>query len=50
MHLPFEVDSEERSLHYSTLDYIGRPVVILKKANAINLLHGYYFQVRFNKY
>jgi len=39
VYLPFEVDSIERDLHYSTLDYIGRPVIIIKKANVVSLLH-----------
>lgn len=47
-HLPFEVGSEERGSYFSTLDYIGRPVVIIKKANVISSLHDKYFQVYYN--
>ncbi len=43
VHLPFSVDSEERSSLFSTLDYIGRPVVVLKKANVVSSLHQDYF-------
>lgn len=39
-HLPFEVDSEERGLHFSTLDYLGRPVVIIKKNNVVSSIHN----------
>mmetsp|Transcript_20050 Transcript_20050/g.19029 ORF Transcript_20050/g.19029 Transcript_20050/m.19029 type:complete len:137 (+) Transcript_20050:553-963(+) len=46
-YLPFEVDEDERSLHFSTLDYIGRPVVVIKKANVISSLHKQYFQVSY---
>jgi len=39
VHVPFKLDSEERSLHFSTLDYWGRPVVVLRKDNALMGLH-----------
>ena len=43
--LPFKVDHQETGLHFSTLDYIGRPTLIIKKANVISSLHDDYFQV-----
>lgn len=41
------MDSEERGLHFSTLDYIGRPVVYLTKDNALGGIHDKYFQVSY---
>jgi len=46
-HLPFPVDDESRSLHFSTLDYMGRPVIVLKKQNVVQHLHGQNFQVSY---
>ena len=46
-HLPFEVDSIENGLHFSTLDYLGRPVLIIKKDNVISHLHKSHFQVTY---
>lgn len=45
VHLPFEVDSIEESLSFSTLDYIGRPKISIRKSNVISKLHKVPFQV-----
>lgn len=45
VHLPFEVDSMETSSYFSTLDYIGKPMISIKKANVISYLHKQPFQV-----
>jgi oligosaccharyltransferase complex subunit alpha (ribophorin I) len=47
VHTPFAVDSESRALHFSTLDYLGRPVVILNKHNALGGVHDGHFQVEY---
>lgn len=39
VHLPFPVDLIEESLSFSTLDYIGRPKISIKKSNVISTLH-----------
>jgi oligosaccharyltransferase complex subunit alpha (ribophorin I) len=47
VHLPFAVDSVEHELYFSTLDYIGRPQITIKKANVISSLHKQPFQVSY---
>jgi oligosaccharyltransferase complex subunit alpha (ribophorin I) len=42
-HIPFEIDSETRDLHFSTLDYFGKPVIVIKKSNVLSRLHNVYF-------
>jgi oligosaccharyltransferase complex subunit alpha (ribophorin I) len=39
-HLPFSVDSVENGLHFSTLDYIGRPSITITKNNVHKLIHN----------
>jgi hypothetical protein len=46
--LPVEVDSLESGLHFSTLDYIGRPSMTIKKSNVVSTLHGQAFQVSYD--
>ena len=46
MHLPFDVDSSETGLYFSTLDYIGRPVLTITKKNVYRFYHDHPFQVR----
>lgn len=46
-HLPFEVDEDSRDLHFSTLDYIGRPVVVIKKSNVFSPEHSQIFQISY---
>ena len=48
VHVPFAVDSIENSLYFSTLDYIGRPEVIIKKSNVHSDLHHVPFQVSYS--
>ncbi len=48
MHLPFEVDSSETGLYFSTLDYIGRPVLTITKSNVYKFYHDYPFQVSYD--
>jgi oligosaccharyltransferase complex subunit alpha (ribophorin I) len=45
VHLPFDVDSMEEGLYFSTLDYIGRPSITIKKSNVYSSLHKQPFQV-----
>ena len=45
MHLPFDVDSSETGLYFSTLDYIGRPVLTITKKNVYKFYHDHPFQV-----
>jgi oligosaccharyltransferase complex subunit alpha (ribophorin I) len=47
VHLPFAVDSLDESLYFSTLDYIGRPQLTIKKTNVISSLHKESFQVSY---
>lgn len=48
VHLPFGVDSVSEDLYFSTLDYIGRPQLIIKKANVYSQLHKQPFQVSYH--
>jgi oligosaccharyltransferase complex subunit alpha (ribophorin I) len=47
VHLPFSVDSVDHSLYFSTLDYIGRPMITMKKDNVHSSLHKQPFQVSY---
>jgi len=38
----------EHSLYFSTMDYMGRPCVIVKKSNVVGHLHDYPFQVSYD--
>jgi len=40
VHLPFSVDSIDNDLYFSTLDYIGRPEIIIKKNNVYSSIHN----------
>lgn len=48
VHLPFAVDSIDSDLYFSTLDYIGRPLITIKKSNVISHLHKQPFQVSYD--
>jgi oligosaccharyltransferase complex subunit alpha (ribophorin I) len=48
VHIPFEVDSIESGLHFSTLDYIGKPLITIKKDNVVSQLHKQPFQVSYD--
>lgn len=48
VHLPFDVDSTHEDVLFSTLDYFGRPVVVIKKQDVMQDLHNQYFQVSYN--
>jgi oligosaccharyltransferase complex subunit alpha (ribophorin I) len=48
VHLPFSVDSMETSSYFSTLDYIGKTLITIKKKNVHSLLHGQAFQVSYD--
>jgi len=45
-HLPFEVDSEARDIHFTYLDTYGRPVLIIRKKNVV-AEHNLNFQVTY---
>ena len=45
--MPFEVDSIETSSYFSTLDYIGKPLITIKKSNVVSLIHKQPFQVSY---
>lgn len=47
VHLPFEVDSIDEDKYFSTLDYIGRPQITIKKSNVFSSLHKKPFQVTY---
>ena len=48
VHLPFAVDSIEQGLHFSTLDYIGKPMITIKKDNVLSQLHKQPFQISYD--
>ena len=41
------MDSFDESLYFSTLDYIGRPLITIKKSNVISHLHKQPFQISY---
>jgi Ribophorin I len=47
VHVPFEVSSVETGSYFSTLDYIGRPQITIRKDNVISTLHKHPFQVSY---
>ena len=48
VHIPFEVDSMETSPYFSTLDYIGKTLITIKKNNVHSQLHKQPFQVSYD--
>jgi hypothetical protein len=46
--VPFSLDSVESGLHFSTLDYIGRPSLTITKKNVHKLIHNEAFQVSYD--
>ncbi len=48
VHLPFPVDSMETGSYFSTLDYIGKILVTIRKENVHSLLHKQPFQVSYD--
>jgi len=46
-HVPFTVDPESTSTHWTYLDTTGRPVLVLTKKNVVSE-HDKYFQVTYN--
>jgi len=45
--VPFDVDSQDHDKHFTYLDTVGRPVLILKKSNVVGA-HNQYFQVTYS--
>jgi len=45
--VPFEVDSQDHDKHFTYLDTVGRPVLILQKNNIVGA-HNQYFQVTYS--
>lgn len=48
VHLPFPVDSMKTGSYFSTLDYIGKILVTIRKENVHSLLHKQPFQVSYD--
>lgn len=46
--MPFDVDSSETGLYFSTLDYIGRPELTITKKNVNKYYHDHAFQVSYD--
>lgn len=47
VHLPFAVDSMETGSYFSTLDYIGKTLITIRKQNVHSVLHRQPFQVSY---
>ena len=43
IHIPFDIDDQYFETQFQTLDYEGRPALIIKKKNSINYLHDVHF-------
>ena len=47
LHIPFDIDSKHFETQFQTLDYEGRPTLVIKKKNALTFLNDAHFQVTY---